>query len=735
MKRCTWYGLVLLLTVTTAGAIEPLPVIIPEVTSGASRLITVDDLVALRRIDVLSVSPDRKHFAIWVRQADATANAYRTGWFVGRTQGGSLTALGWGGEARLAASYRDRIVGDAFEQPVVRWSADGRYLGYTSRHNDEVQLWRSSSDGTLQEQITHNAGDVLQFEWSKDGQSLYFSTTAPREQLRASVEAKARRGYHYDTELTGFSDLLLPRVDGSRDPEASVWIVSSQGGAERLVNESELTEYREIQARSGLGVRHAPAELTSAFAERGDGAQAWAARSQRTSLVSQVHAMLPGRSTPVQCAAEQCSGLINQMWWTDDDAVLFLRSEGAGAAVQSFYVWSPARGRVSTVLRTADDFLRQCQFAGKQRLLCIHENATRPIGVVALNIRSGSLEDVGDVNPELRAVMLGKVERFEWDTPKFAWHEPGGALEGAFAKRAFGFILYPPQFTATRKYPVFISPYSPTGFDNATNQEYALHALAARGFVVLSTQFPLIAADPRARFGADFLRLAHSAELGFPQNSMYLESTLTALDTIAARGFIDSDRVSIGGVSAGSITSQYMLLKYDRLAAAILSSAGWSQMEYYWATRKGRTLGAAAPWMPKPVGPGLEFWRQIDLAENVERIEAPILMNMSAAESHGVIRLINHMAEAGKPYDAYVFPGETHIKWQPAHLRTITQRNVDWLRFWLQSYEDPDPAKAEQYQRWRSLKQLREADRSRATSSGETSANVPLAKPQATAVK
>jgi len=34
--------------------------------------------------------------------------------------------------------------------------------------------------------------------------------------------------------------------------------------------------------------------------------------------------------------------------------------------------------------------------------------------------------------------------------------------------------------------------------------------------------------------------------------------------------------------------------------------------------------------------------------------------------------------------------------------------SVDWFRFWLQDYEDPDPAKAEQYARWRELRKLQE---------------------------
>lgn len=34
--------------------------------------------------------------------------------------------------------------------------------------------------------------------------------------------------------------------------------------------------------------------------------------------------------------------------------------------------------------------------------------------------------------------------------------------------------------------------------------------------------------------------------------------------------------------------------------------------------------------------------------------------------------------------------------------------SVDWFRFWLQGYEDPDPSKAEQYARWRGLRKLQE---------------------------
>ncbi|HET9445548.1 MAG TPA: hypothetical protein VFO35_04770, partial [Steroidobacteraceae bacterium] len=41
-----------------------------------------------------------------------------------------------------------------------------------------------------------------------------------------------------------------------------------------------------------------------------------------------------------------------------------------------------------------------------------------------------------------------------------------------------------------------------------------------------------------------------------------------------------------------------------------------------------------------------------------------------------------------------------------AHRLAVYNRNVDWFRFWLQDIEDPEPGKAEQYERWRKLRQL-----------------------------
>jgi len=64
-----------------------------------------------------------------------------------------------------------------------------------------------------------------------------------------------------------------------------------------------------------------------------------------------------------------------------------------------------------------------------------------------------------------------------------------------------------------------------------------------------------------------------------------------------------------------------------------------------------------------------------------------------------------------KAVDLIYLPKGTHILDRPSDRMASQQGNVDWFCFWLKAEEDPDPAKAQQYSRWRELRKLQDADR------------------------
>jgi hypothetical protein len=59
-----------------------------------------------------------------------------------------------------------------------------------------------------------------------------------------------------------------------------------------------------------------------------------------------------------------------------------------------------------------------------------------------------------------------------------------------------------------------------------------------------------------------------------------------------------------------------------------------------------------------------------------------------------------------KPVDLILLNNNEHVLSNPA-ARLVSQGGaVDWMRFWLQDYEDTDSSKSEQYVRWRKLRDL-----------------------------
>jgi dipeptidyl aminopeptidase/acylaminoacyl peptidase len=162
--------------------------------------------------------------------------------------------------------------------------------------------------------------------------------------------------------------------------------------------------------------------------------------------------------------------------------------------------------------------------------------------------------------------------------------------------------------------------------------------------------------------------------------------------------------VGMGGLSYGSEVTLWTLAHSDVVSAASVSSISPTPAYYLFNSlraafrsnlRKLWQLGAPAE-TPKQ-------WKLISPLYHLDRIRAPILFQMPEQEyrmalDYALPLMSRHQA------DIYVFPDETHIKFQPRHKLAVYERNVDWFRFWLQGYEDPTPEKAGQYRIWREIR-------------------------------
>ena len=60
----------------------------------------------------------------------------------------------------------------------------------------------------------------------------------------------------------------------------------------------------------------------------------------------------------------------------------------------------------------------------------------------------------------------------------------------------------------------------------------------------------------------------------------------------------------------------------------------------------------------------------------------------------------------GRPVELVMMQDAPHLLVKPWHRMVSQQGNADWFAFWLKGEEDSDPAKAQQYARWRELRKM-----------------------------
>jgi hypothetical protein len=117
-----------------------------------------------------------------------------------------------------------------------------------------------------------------------------------------------------------------------------------------------------------------------------------------------------------------------------------------------------------------------------------------------------------------------------------------------------------------------------------------------------------------------------------------------------------------------------------------------------------------------PVGEGLQTWFQHSPGFSIDRVPESTPLRIVACYPLDVFaewEWFSMMKRLGKPVDMVVFLDGVHLLEKPWN-RLISQGgNVDWFDFWLNGHEDPDPAKAEQYKRWRELRALTKAEQGR----------------------
>jgi hypothetical protein len=317
--------------------------------------------------------------------------------------------------------------------------------------------------------------------------------------------------------------------------------------------------------------------------------------------------------------------------------------------------------------------------------IVLDEGMNTPPRIVAIDPHTGRKSLLMDLNPQLQNLALARVEEIAWK----AGH--GTEMKGG--------LYWPPDYVPGKKYPLILQTHgwNPERFwmDGPYTTAFAAQSLAGKGFFVL--QVP----DP------DW-HLADTPK----EVQVEMAAYESAIDYLDRKGLIDRNRVGITGFSRTYWYVTYTLThsKDHFAAAAVADGVDYGYFQYMAFSNLAPALAASfedvngAP----PFGKGLRTWLKRSPSFLMDKIQPPLRVQaLNPSSLLSVWGWYTGLSRLGKPAELIYLPEGTHILEKPWERMISQQGNVDWFCFWLKGEEDPDPAKAEQYKRWREFRRLK----------------------------
>lgn len=677
------------------------------------RSLTLDDIVSLKEFHEPRRSPDGRTVAFVVRQAFRQCNCYRSALYVASAGGGSPRKLD-----------EQAVIGS------VRWTPDGRNITYLSSAPGSMQLFRVLAAGGKPVQLlavspsersywdrglrpmSSFPNGVLAYEWSHNGRCLAFtaSSTDTRDRARRAAE-----GVPYDPATMKFWDLLdgsflTPAVtqiwlhcDGDKNP-TSLWIGRSGDiGAGCMAwspDDSSLAFCIEDAAGGKPEVTAAIVDIASrnvrpldSLSNEAVTALTWSSDGGSlayAAVTDLVRTWTVGRLDIATLSAHplvsdvRSTGIWMQfLAWNHDDLLFQATGIGESSDTAGLYRVALAPERGSSRITPPSDKVSECADQIDGEVVCIAERPTRPPGLAFVNVDSGRITALNNVqiNPELAKVSVQPITSLRWKNRFGA--ETTGSLLQAIGTPPFPMVVIAGGFNGD-----FVTQA------NSVLTSAPAQLFASSGIEVLLVNSPLFRDWP----GNDYDK--GSIAQGFSP----LSSLESIVETLTRDGLVDHHRIGFLGHSWSGFWVEFAA-ENSHLFKAVAMINGGSELEPYsyflyspvsaeWAKH---FLGGP------PYGGTLNNYLQFSPSANAQKIRIPFLIQANSTEALLELQIYTPLRLYNAPVEMIVYPNDGHSLASPEHRYNSMRMNLDWFRFWLQGKTDPDPNRADQFKRWARL--------------------------------
>ncbi len=632
---------------------------------------TVDDVLAMRQVGNVALSPNGRWVAYVVTERDLERNVNDSDIWLVSTEGDSATRLTYGKGSDNAP----------------QWSPDGEWLAFISDRAEKGrgQVFGIRPTGGEAWQVTDWPTGVGGFRLSPDGRRI------------AMIAAKEKTDS--DTELEKLRGRPIVWDSSYADQWTHLWVAPlEEGKAGEAIQSSPDTLHVQgfvwapDSRRLAFGARSSPVLRTfllgATFVVDEPGGRA----SQVT--------FMPGRENPV--AWKEATGLVvsgsgaglgtsnSQLWHVpldggDPVSVTSGLDEHAGfvaATEDALYVEAsfqtgrrlyriPMRGGRAggDPVTVSDDrlFYRGFSASRDARMIAfVAEGPATPPDVYVSETTRFSGRALTRINPEFQKVVLGDQRVVRWKS-----RAGGEEIEGV--------LTLPVGYREGRPVPLLLVIHGgPPGI--STNRfgigyAYPIQVFAGLGYAVLQPNY-----RGSGGYGERFRGLNRGDISG--RDWIDIDS---GVDEMIKQGIADPDRLGIMGWSFGGHHTYWGITQTDRFAAASAGAGANDMISMYSQTDLPEFYHTYLG--PKP-------WEDFDLYEErsayrfVERVTTPLLIQVGERDervpAEQSIQFFEAVRAIGKaPTTLVLYPGQPHGVRDPRLTRDLLSRNVEWFTRWI----------------------------------------------------
>jgi dipeptidyl aminopeptidase/acylaminoacyl peptidase len=656
--------------------------------------VTVDDLMRLRSVSDVQISPDGGQIAYVVSTPSLETAAHEA----------VLYRIPATGGTPLRLTYQTRIFNKPLPSPWLRWSPDGTSLSFVGYVDGIPQVMVIPATGGEPLALTSVKDGVTRYEWSPDGKRIAFLASDPPPPEEEQRKKEKRYVIHVD--------------QGLRPPRLSIQAVSD--GAPVAISPKDKTVLDFHWAPDGKGLVYAASDESGFNAPYNSAIYVISASGGEPRVIVR----RPGTNRLPQYSPDGRSiafissggrpGMINAMdlylvaadgtggpprgltvsrevwvseyaWAPDSQSIFYIPNEqtndsGDHMFEQAIYrVWIEGnRTQLVTPGRMANYSL---SLSLDGRRIAYRSVESRTMGdVFVMNLPDGRASRLTEINPELRTLKLGDLEPVHWKS-----------FDG---KEIWGLLLTPPGYQHGRIPMIVYCHGGPIGgytygifpqFAHIPGQvdPYPAEAMASAGMAIL---FPM----PRG--GSGYGVAGFRAIINRWGEDDY-KDIMAGVDAMIAQGIADPDRLGVMGASYGGYMTDWIVTQTGRFKAASTAASVSDLTNMYYFSDGGDVMAEyfGFPWEDAA------SLIQHSAITHVRNVTTPLLMQHGESDNRVPLsqaqEFYKSLKALHKTVEFDIYPRGGHVNFEPPLEREYMLRNLEWFERWLKPDSSSEPAK------------------------------------------